>query len=86
MASARQKPLWIRGMSPTARGAALEDKSSWCGLIVDLHHVYPACLKIAIAAKGYERATLVTDAMATVGTDLSDSHFRVSACSARAAG
>src|SRR5262249_15278642 len=48
----------------------------WCGLIVDLHHVYPACLKIAIAAKGYERTMLVTDAMATVGTDLSEFTFQ----------
>jgi N-acetylglucosamine-6-phosphate deacetylase len=66
----------LAGRDPGPVGAALEDKSSWCGLIVDLHHVYPACLKIAIAAKGYERIMLVTDAMATVGTDLAEFTFQ----------
>lgn len=55
---------------PGVVGAALEDAASWCGLIVDGHHVHPASLKIALHAKPGGRFFLVTDAMATVGSDL----------------
>jgi N-acetylglucosamine-6-phosphate deacetylase len=54
---------------PGTVGAALENRSSWCGLIVDGHHVHPATLRIALAAKGAGRLVLVTDAMPTVGSD-----------------
>ncbi len=54
---------------PGTVGAALENLSSWCGLIVDGHHVHPAALRVALAAKGAERLVLVTDAMPTVGSD-----------------
>ena len=54
---------------PGAVGAALETRPSWCGLIVDGHHVHPASLRVALAAKGAERLVLVTDAMPTVGSD-----------------
>src|SRR5215469_5309726 len=64
------------GRDPGPVGAALEDRESWCGLIVDLHHVSAPSLKIAIAAKGSERMMLVTDAMATVGTDLEEFTFQ----------
>lgn len=53
---------------PGAVGAALENRPSWCGLIVDGHHVHPATLRIALAVKGAERLVLVTDAMPTVGS------------------
>ncbi|EIM26281.1 N-acetylglucosamine-6-phosphate deacetylase [Microvirga lotononidis] len=51
---------------------------TWCGLIVDGHHVSDAALRVAIAAKGTERMMLVTDAMAVTGTDLTgfDLHGR----------
>jgi N-acetylglucosamine-6-phosphate deacetylase len=55
--------------TPGAVGAALEDRSAWCGLIVDGHHVHPAALRVALAAKGPEALALVTDAMPTVGSD-----------------
>lgn len=55
--------------APGAVGAALDSRESWCGLIVDGHHVHPASLRIALAAKGPERLVLVTDAMPTVGSD-----------------
>lgn len=55
--------------APGAVGAALENKTSWCGLIVDGHHVHPAALRVALAAKGADRLVLVTDAMPTVGSD-----------------
>jgi N-acetylglucosamine-6-phosphate deacetylase len=66
----------LAGRDPGPVGAALEDQASWCGIIVDLHHVFAASLKIAIAAKGYERMMLVTDAMATVGSDLHEFIFQ----------
>ncbi len=55
--------------APGAVGAALDRRESWCGLIVDGHHVHPAALRIALAAKGAEQLLLVTDAMPTVGSD-----------------
>lgn len=54
---------------PGVVGAALDDPSSWCGLIVDGHHVHPASLRVAIAAKAREKMMLVTDAMPPVGSD-----------------
>ena len=58
---------------PGVVGAALDDRESWCGLIADGHHVHPASLRIALAAKGADRIALVTDAMPTVGSDVK--HF-----------
>lgn len=55
--------------APGAVGAALEDPDSWCGLIVDGHHVHPASLRVAIAAKPSGKMFLVTDAMPPVGSD-----------------
>lgn len=50
---------------PGLVGAALADRSSWCGLIADGHHVDPLALGIAIAAKRRGRTMLVSDAMPT---------------------
>ncbi len=55
--------------APGTVGAALEDHDSWCGLIVDGHHVHPASLRVAIAAKPRGKMFLVTDAMPPVGAD-----------------
>lgn len=52
---------------PGMVGAALADRATRFGLIVDGHHVHPAALRIAIAARGIEGAMLVTDAMPPVG-------------------
>jgi N-acetylglucosamine-6-phosphate deacetylase len=52
---------------PGVVGAALEDADSWCGIIVDGHHVHPASLRVAIAAKPRGKMLLVTDAMPPVG-------------------
>lgn len=57
---------------PGVVGAALDDAGSWCGLIVDGHHVHPASLRVAIAAKAREKMFLVTDAMPPVGSDNPD--------------
>lgn len=61
-------PLTSR--EPGVTGAALADEHSYCGLIVDHHHLHPISAKIAIKAKGAQRIMLVTDAMAHVGTTL----------------
>ncbi len=52
---------------PGVVGAALEHPDSWCGLIVDGHHVHPATLRVALASKRGDRFMLVTDAMPSVG-------------------
>jgi len=57
----------LQSRAPGAVGAALEDRESWCGIIVDGHHVHPASLKVALAAKPRGKVFLVTDAMPTVG-------------------
>lgn len=58
--------------TPGAVGAALDSRESWCSLIADDHHVHPAALRIALAAKGPDRLALVTDAMPTVGSDITE--------------
>lgn len=60
----------LMGREPGPVGAALDTVGTWCGLIVDGHHVDDASLRVAIAAKGTERMMLVTDAMCVTGTDL----------------
>ena len=57
----------LSSRAPGVVGAALDDVNSWCGIIVDGHHVHPATLKVAIAAKTAGKMMLVTDAMPTVG-------------------
>ncbi len=57
----------LQGRAPGAVGAALEDRESWCGVIVDGHHVHPASIKVALAAKPRGKLFLVTDAMPPVG-------------------
>lgn len=52
---------------PGVVGAALYDENSWCGIIVDGHHVDPRVLKIALRAAPHRRFMLVTDAMPSVG-------------------
>ena len=55
--------------APGMVGAALEDRRSRFGLIVDGHHVHPAALRVALSARGLDGAMLVTDAMPPAGTD-----------------
>lgn len=57
----------LTGREPGTVGAALEDSQSWCGLIVDGHHVDPVTMKLALRCKPIDRFMLVTDAMPTVG-------------------
>ncbi len=59
----------LQSREPGAVGAALEHRASWCGIIADGHHVHPAALRIALAAKPRGKIFLVTDAMPPVGSD-----------------
>ena len=57
----------LQSRAPGMVGAALADADSRFGIIADGHHMHPACLQIAVAAKRRGGAVLVTDAMPTVG-------------------
>ncbi|KAF1685179.1 N-acetylglucosamine-6-phosphate deacetylase [Pseudoxanthomonas broegbernensis] len=59
----------LQGREPGTVGAALEDRESWCGIIVDGVHVHPGSLRVALAAKPRGKLFLVTDAMPMVGAD-----------------
>ncbi|RXF00362.1 N-acetylglucosamine-6-phosphate deacetylase [Pseudoalteromonas sp. PS5] len=60
---------------PGVVGAALWDDNSWCGLIVDGHHVHPLSAQLAIRTKQRGKVMLVTDAMPPVGTDDTEFDF-----------
>jgi N-acetylglucosamine-6-phosphate deacetylase len=54
--------------APGVVGAALDDQSVYCGIIVDGFHVDDAALRIALRARPVDRFMLVTDAMPCVGS------------------
>jgi len=61
----------MESRAPGVVGAALDGQ--FCsGLIVDGHHVHPAALRAAYRAKGPGELMLVTDAMSTVGTGITE--------------
>ncbi len=62
----------LAGRAPGPVGAALDDSQAFVGIIADLFHVSAASLRVAIAAHGWERMVLVTDAMPSVGSDLTE--------------
>ena len=62
----------LASRAPGVVGAALEDRNSWCGVIVDGHHVHAAALRVALAAKPRGKVFLVTDAMPPVGSEKPD--------------
>ena len=59
----------LNGREPGVVGAALDDRMSWCGVIVDGHHVHAASLRVALDAKPRGKIILVTDAMPPVGSN-----------------
>lgn len=61
----------IGNREPGVVGAAVDSHMLYAGLIADGIHVHPAAMKIALKAKkGDGKIFLVTDAMATIGTDM----------------
>lgn len=59
----------LQHRAPGVVGAALDNQTAYCGLIVDGFHVHDAALRIALRARPRDRFMLVTDAMSCVGTD-----------------
>jgi N-acetylglucosamine-6-phosphate deacetylase len=61
----------VGNRAPGLAGAAIDSGGLFAGLIADGIHVHPAVMGIALRAKqGPARIFLVTDAMATIGTDM----------------
>ncbi|MER9710812.1 N-acetylglucosamine-6-phosphate deacetylase [Mesorhizobium sp. M0174] len=61
----------IGNREPGLAGAAIDTGTFYAGIIADGIHVDPATMAIALRAKqGPGRILLVTDAMATIGTDM----------------
>lgn len=59
----------MESRAPGVVGASM-DSGLICGIIADGHHVHPASLRAAYRAKGSKELMLVTDAMPTVGSDI----------------
>jgi len=57
----------LASRAPGVVGAALDDRDSWCGLIVDGRHVDPVTMRVALHCRSTDRLMLVTDAMPSVG-------------------
>jgi N-acetylglucosamine-6-phosphate deacetylase len=53
----------LQSRRPGMVGAALDSPDAFVGIIADGHHVHPASLRIALAAKPHDRFMLITDAM-----------------------
>ncbi len=66
-------PLTSR--EPGMVGVALTDANSWCGIILDGHHVDVTAAKLALLAKPKGKVLLVTDAMSPVGTSQTEFPF-----------
>lgn len=61
----------LTNREPGLVGATLERGDVYAGLIADLVHVHPASIRVALAAKPQsERVFLVSDAMATAGSEI----------------
>jgi len=56
---------------PGVIGAAYANQEIYCGLIVDGHHLHHSVAKSVLQSKTTQKIMLVTDAMATVGSDKS---------------
>jgi len=59
----------LESRAPGAVGAALLADNAYCGIISDGHHVHADVIRLAHRAKPRGKLLLVTDAMATVGSD-----------------
>ena len=59
----------LTGREPGVVGAALDHAESWCGLIVDGHHVAPVVMRLALRCKRRDRFMIVTDGMPSIGTN-----------------
>ena len=62
----------MMGRAPGIVGAALDLDDAVLSVIADGRHVHPASLRVALAAKKRGRTLLVSDAMPTVGSTLTE--------------
>ena len=62
----------MMGRAPGMVGAALDLDDAAISVIADGHHLHPASLRVALAAKKPGKAILVTDAMPSVGSKLTE--------------
>lgn len=62
----------MMGRAPGVVGAALDLDDAAISVIADGHHLHPASLRVALAAKKPGKAMLVTDAMPSVGSTLTE--------------
>ncbi|MYF69588.1 MAG: N-acetylglucosamine-6-phosphate deacetylase, partial [Proteobacteria bacterium] len=62
----------LMGRAPGIVGAALDLDSAVVSVIADGHHVHPASLRVALGAKRRGQVVLVSDAMPTVGSTLTE--------------
>ena len=58
----------IEARNPGVAGIAIDDANSWCGIILDGHHVCPEVVRIALRAKHPDKMILVSDAMPPAAT------------------
>ncbi|WP_028834255.1 MULTISPECIES: N-acetylglucosamine-6-phosphate deacetylase [unclassified Pseudoalteromonas] len=65
----------LESREPNMVGAALLDEKSWCGLILDGHHVHPSTAKLAYKVKAAHKMMLVTDSMSTIGSEQTHLEF-----------
>ncbi|MGD8110518.1 N-acetylglucosamine-6-phosphate deacetylase [Vibrio sp. TRT 17S01] len=65
----------FEGREPGVVGSALSQDSAWCSIITDGIHVHPQSVLLAYKAKPKGQLIIVTDAMATVGSD--SPHFEL---------
>lgn len=62
----------LRAREPGVVGAALERDGVFCGMIVDGHHISTTAMRLALRCKPHDKVMLVTDAMSSVGSDLTE--------------
>lgn len=65
----------LESREPNMVGSALLDEQSWCGLILDGHHVHPSTAKLAYKVKAAHKMMLVTDSMSTIGSEQTHLQF-----------
>lgn len=57
----------LASRAPGVVGAALDDRDSMCGIIVDGRHIHPVVMRVALHCKSADKLMLITDAMPSVG-------------------
>lgn len=59
----------LAGRAPGPLGAALDDETAYASVIADMVHASATSLRVVLAARGWQRTMLISDAMPSVGND-----------------